>query len=351
MPPLVSVVLPVRNGEPWLAEALGSVAAQTLRDWELIAVDDGSQDGTPGVLADHAARDRRIRIIRQDALGLVAALNRGIAEAASPYIARLDADDRALPDRLERQVAAMQARPEVGLLGSWAQEIDGTGRRRGVLRPPADSAELGRLLMRGNPFVHSSVMLRTELVRRLGGFRAAFQAAEDYDLWLRLAEAATVANLPQVLVEYRVHGGNVTARNAVRQAFSARLARLAARLRRETGRDPAQDLAAAPDWRAADASTSFYADDAALYRLLDLADPDLAAGAGRDSDFGLLASRFDDLTHAERALATRAMLNHVRGGERAAARRTRSVFLHLLRRKPGMMQRGLWRLLPAALLR
>jgi glycosyltransferase involved in cell wall biosynthesis len=351
MQPLVSVVLPVRNGERWLAEALDSVTGQALRDWELIAIDDGSQDGTPGILADCAARDSRVSVVRQEALGLVAALNRGVAAAQGSYIARLDADDRAVPDRLDRQAAYLESHPEVGLLGTWAQEIDGAGRRRGVLRPPADHADLERLLMRGNPFVHSSVMLRTALVRRLGGFRATFQAAEDYDLWLRIAETATVANLPQVLVEYRVHGGNVTARNAVRQAFSARLARLAARLRRETGRDPAQDLAAAPDWRAAEASSSFYAEDAALYRLLDLADPDVAAGAGRDADFGLLASRFDDLTHAERALAARAMLYHVRSGDRAAARRTRTVFLHLLRRKPGMMQRGLWRLLPAALLR
>ncbi len=351
MQPLVSVVLPVRNGERWLAEAVDSVAGQTLRDWEMIAIDDGSEDRTAAILAGRAARDGRIRPIRQDAQGLVAALNRGLAEAKAPYIARLDADDRALPDRFQCQAAHLDRHPEIGLLGSWAQEIDGDGRQRGVLRPPADPGELDRLLMRANPFVHSSVMLRAELVRRLGGFRAAFQAAEDYDLWLRIAENAKTANLPQILVEYRVHGDNVTARNAVRQAFSARLARHSARLRRETGRDPAAALSAAPDWRGADAASSFHAEDAALYRLLDLADPDIAAGAGGNADFTLLVSRFDDLTHGERALAARAMLNHMRNGDRAAARRTRSLFLHLLRRKPGMMKRGLWRLLPSALLR
>ena len=127
--------------------------------------------------------------------------------------------------------------------------------------------------MHGNPFVHSSVMFRTELARRLGGFRPAFRAAEDYDLWLRLAEAAQVANLPEPLVEYRWHGDNVSSRNAIRQAFSVRLAQRSARARRETGRDPADDLTAPPDWRSPEADASFYADDAALYRLLDLADP------------------------------------------------------------------------------
>lgn len=351
MTPQVSVVLPVRNGARWLPEALDSIRSQSFTGWELVAIDDGSTDPTPAILADGASRDGRIRVIRQDALGLIAALNRGLAEARGPLIARLDADDRALPERFDRQVRYLETHPSVGLLGSWAREIDESGNRRGTLRPPTLPEDIDRLLMNANPFVHSSVMFRADAARRLGGFRPAFRAAEDYDLWLRIAEVARLANLPEVLVEYRMHGGNVTSLNATRQAFSARLARRAARARRDTGRDPADDVRSAPDWRGPESMTAFYADDAALYRLLDLADPGLAAAAGRDADFALLAARFNELTHAERALAAQAMANHMRCGERSAARQTRGHFLALLRRKPGMMQRRLWRPLLFGLLR
>ena len=233
MTPQFTVVMPVRNGARWLGEAVASVVAQTLPDWELIAIDDGSTDDTPRILGDWERRDRRIRAIRQDALGLVAALNRGLAEARAPLMARLDADDRALPQRLERQLHHLNAHPGIGLLGSWAQEIDEQGARRGELKPATEPEQLARVLMQGNPFVHSSVMFRTEVVRRLNGFRPAFRAAEDYDLWLRIAETAKLANLPEILVEYRWHSGNVTNRNAIRQAFSVRLAQRSAAVRRE----------------------------------------------------------------------------------------------------------------------
>ncbi len=340
--------MPVRNGARWLGEAVESVVAQTLPDWELIAVDDGSTDDTPRILAEWERRDRRIRAVRQDALGLVAALNRGLADAHAPLLARLDADDRALPQRLERQLRHLDAHPDIGLLGSWAQEIDERGARRGDLKPATEPEALARILMQGNPFVHSSVMFRTDVVRRLGGFRPAFRAAEDYDLWLRIAETAKLANLPEPLVEYRWHSGNVTSRNAIRQAFSVRLAQRSAQMRRDTGRDPADGLSGPPDWRAPEADASFYADDAALYRLLELADPD--AGAG-EADFAPLAARFGELNHAERSLAAQAMINHMRSAERANARQTRRLFLGLLLQRPGMIPKAAWRSLPAALFR
>jgi glycosyltransferase involved in cell wall biosynthesis len=343
--------MPVRNGARWLGEAVESVVAQSLSDWELIAIDDGSTDDTPRILSDYARRDNRIRVIRQEALGLVDALNRGLAESRSPLLARLDADDRALPERLDRQLRHLNAHPGIGLLGSWAQEIDDGGRRRGQLRPATEHAELDLVLMRANPFVHSSVMFRSELARRAGGFRAAFRAAEDYDLWLRLAEIAQLANLPENLTEYRRHGENVTSRNAIRQAFSARLAQRSARVRRGTGNDPAASLTEPPDWRSPAADASFYADDAMLYRMLDLADPNFSPDAYDAADFTPLAGRFTELNHAERALAARAMLNHMTYADRTRARHTRRLFLRLLCRRPGMIPRKAWRALPAALLR
>ncbi len=190
MTPAVSVIMPVHNGAEWLAEAVSSVRAQDFGDFELIIVDDGSDDGTAAMLSGIAAADRRIRLLHQLPQGIVAALNKAIAEARAPYLARLDADDRARPDRLGKQFTFMQAHPEIGLLGTFAERIDAAGNVVGRLAPPTDPARLARVLARTNPFVHSSVMMRTALVRRIGGYRAAFRAAEDYDLWLRLAEAA-----------------------------------------------------------------------------------------------------------------------------------------------------------------
>src|SRR5258706_13475501 len=124
-----------------------------------------------------APADRRIRLLRQAPQGIVAALNTAIAKARAPYLARLDADDRARPDRLGKQFSFMQAHPEIGLVGTFAERIDAAGNVVGRLAPPTDPARLARVLERTNPFVHSSVTMRTALVRRIGGYRAAVRGA------------------------------------------------------------------------------------------------------------------------------------------------------------------------------
>lgn len=315
--PRVSVLMPVRNGAQWLPPAIDSVIAQTLPDFELLIVDDGSADRTPEILAGYAARDVRVRPIRQEALGLVAALNRGLAEARAGLIARLDADDLALSGRLARQLAAMDANPRLSLLGSWADIIDGEGRVTGRLTPPPEAGQLRDTLARTNPFIHSSVMLRTDAVRRLGGYRAAFEAAEDYDLWLRLSEHGDIAIAPEILVRYREHGGNVTVRKAARQMFSSRLAIRAAVARASIGIDPADKLTAPPDWRT-DVGNSFYATDARVFRFLELADPEVAQTAKLSPD-DLDAAIGADLNHRERKLAQTAIVNLLRRSNRPAA--------------------------------
>jgi glycosyltransferase involved in cell wall biosynthesis len=154
--PRVSVLLPVRNGARWLNKAVESVLAQTLSDLELLAVDDGSTDATPEILAGFAARDSRVRLLRQRGVGLVAALNAGLAMARAPITARLDADDIALPHRLERQLLHLDRNGEIGLLGSWAHRIDESGRIAGRLAPAVNSAALRQVLAKSNPFIHSS---------------------------------------------------------------------------------------------------------------------------------------------------------------------------------------------------
>jgi GT2 family glycosyltransferase len=304
----ISVIMPVRNGAKWLAEAVASIRTQDFGEFEFLIVDDGSDDDTAAVLSGFAADDGRIRLLRQTPQGIAAALNNAIATARAPYLARLDADDRAKSDRLGKQFAFMEAHPEIGLLGTFAEVIDAAGNIVGRLVPPSDGAKLARVLERTNPFVHSSVMMRAALVRRLGGYRVAFRAAEDYDLWLRMAEAAGVANLAEHLTQYRRHDSNLSRRDAIRQSFSVRLAQRSAAGRRSGGGDPADALAAPPDWWTEAAGTSFFADDVDLYRLLD---SDRLQGP---QYLRAVLARLSSFNHVERRLAQmrlRAMLREI----------------------------------------
>jgi glycosyltransferase involved in cell wall biosynthesis len=347
--PRVSVLMPVRNGARWLSEAVESVLAQTLSELELLAVDDGSTDETPEILARYAAGDSRVRLLRPGSGGLVAALNSGLAAARAPIIARLDSDDVALPHRLERQVFYLERHGEIGLLGSWAYRIDEAGRLAGRLAPVVDSDDLRQVLIRSNPFIHSSVVFRAALARDLGGYRAAFEAAEDYDLWLRISEAAEVANLSEPLIEYRVHAANVTNRKVIRQQFSVRLARGASRLRRELGKDPAAALREPPDWRAPESEASFYAEDARIYRFLELADPTIAAEADlRAIEPAVFAAQIGELTHGERRLGQLAVLNLLRRTDRGRHLSSAALVSLLVRLHPARACQLAWARLTGA---
>ena len=207
--PAVSVLMGVRDGAAWISRAIASVLAQTLTDLELVVVDDGSTDATAALLS--GVRDPRLVIERQAPAGLTVALNRALGRARAPLIARLDADVVALPARLERQRAFLQGHPEVGLLGTAARVVDGSGRDVEITRPPEDDLAIRRALIRGNPFVHSSVMARRELVASAGGYDVSFPVAQDYDLWLRLSALTRMANLSEPLVIRHLVAGRVTA--------------------------------------------------------------------------------------------------------------------------------------------
>jgi len=200
--PRVSVVMPVHDGARWLREAVDSALGQTLADLELIVVDDGSTDATADILAAYG--DRRLSVLRQPRAGLTRSLNRALRLAAAPLVARLDADDVALPQRLARQVAFLDAHPEVALLGTGCREIGPGGEARGVYTPPADDAAIRRALIRRNPFVHSSVVMRRSAVEGVGGYDETVAVAQDYELWLRLSRATRMANLPEPLVLRRL---------------------------------------------------------------------------------------------------------------------------------------------------
>lgn len=220
--PRVSVVLAVRDGAPWVGDAVRSILGQTLTELELVVVDDGSTDDTPQTLARFA--DARLRVARRTQLGLTRSLNEGVSLARAPLIARLDADDVAAPERLARQLAFLDAHPEIGLLGTGAIEIDATGREVGRVVPPAADADIRRALIRRNIFVHSSVVMRRQALASAGGYDATFPVAQDYDLWLRLARVTRLANLPDPLVTRRLLAGRVSAtREADRLRAEARV--------------------------------------------------------------------------------------------------------------------------------
>jgi hypothetical protein len=224
MLPRVSVLMPVRNGLPWVRDALNSLSSQTLEDFEILALEDGSTDGTADVLASWP--DHRLRVIPTGGAGIAAALNIGIEAACAPLIARQDADDLSLPRRLKVQVDYLDARAEVGVLGSAAEYIDAQGTRIDndwvrTIRRQQDVAlrheQIEELMPLTCCLTHGSVMARTSLLRAVGGYRTDAVPAEDYDLWLRLLPRTRFAKLPARLYQYRVHDSQASVQARERQ--------------------------------------------------------------------------------------------------------------------------------------
>jgi glycosyltransferase involved in cell wall biosynthesis len=218
--------MPIYNGAAYLAAAIDSVLAQSLGDFELILVDDGSTDETPRIIADYARRDARVRPVTKANSGIAETLNRGLAEATAPWVARIDADDLMMPDRLERQLAFVAADPGLVAAGSYYEIIDAAGRSHGVRLPlPRSRDELDRFIAAREPlsFLHPSMILSRQAALDLGGYRRETEPAEDVDLFARmLATGATILIQPEVLLQYRVHTGAISARSAKRQFMSVR---------------------------------------------------------------------------------------------------------------------------------
>lgn len=237
--PQVSVVMSVHDGERFLAPAVLSILGQTLPAFEFIVVDDGSQDGSAAMLERLAARDARVRLFRRPHAGLVAALNFGCAQARGRYLARMDADDVALPRRLARQVAHLDSYPRVAALGTAAEFIDAQDRPLPGEPTLVGHARLTQALHAGTcPLIHPSVTMRRALFEAVGGYRRGAPHAEDFDLWLRLGEVGELDNLPEPLLRYRRHAQQVSIRHFRQQALSNLAARASARARRAGRADP-----------------------------------------------------------------------------------------------------------------
>lgn len=229
--PPVSVVMSVFNGQAYLPEAIDSIIGQTFRDFEFIIIDDGSTDGTPAILADYAGREKRIRLLRQQNRGRVESLNIGIGLAAGKYVARMDADDVALPFRLEKQVGFMEENEAVGLLGGAFELMNARGVMLRTVFPPLEDAEIRGVLASYNPICHPTVVIRKDVGLAAGLYRKALLDADDYDLWLRISERSKLANLTEPVLRYRIHPGQASVRGMRQQMACVLAARAAASLR------------------------------------------------------------------------------------------------------------------------
>jgi glycosyltransferase involved in cell wall biosynthesis len=204
--PTVSALMPVYNAEPYLAEAVESILGQTFADFEFLIVNDGSTDRSGAILERYAARDRRIRLTSRPNTGYTVALNQLLDLASGEFVARMDADDVALPQRLARQVDYLRAHPDVVCVGSAVHMIDAAGRFLRNGHPGMDHEAIQQRALAGDcPLNHPSVMMRRAAVEAVGGYHAEFEPAEDLDLWLRLGEVGRLVNLPEVLMKYRQH--------------------------------------------------------------------------------------------------------------------------------------------------
>ncbi len=248
--PLISVLMPVYNAERYLAEAVESILNQTLGDFEFLIVDDGSTDGSLRILERYASRDPRIRLTSRPNTGYLVALHEMLAVARGEFLARMDADDIALPERFERQVEYFRSHPEVVVLGTRILVIDHDGdpleeRCRAQTHEEIDMAHL--VPSSASPGIcHPALMMRTETLRRVGGYRAEYYPSEDGDLFLRLAEIGRLANLPDVHLKYRLHPQSTTRARGVEQ-YAVLLSAIAdARRRRGLPPVPPPDSAPPP---------------------------------------------------------------------------------------------------------
>lgn len=212
--PKISVVLPVFNAQKYVGNAVRSILSQSFTNFELIVINDGSSDGTTAILSEFQKQDSRLILISRDNKGLVASLNEGVDLARGEWIARMDADDIALPQRFERQLQWLE-QTGADICGSWIQ-LFGTADKRIIKHSQTDGAIKMELLF-GSPFAHPTVMMRSELVRNLR-YDSVWEKAEDYDLWERAARSGwKMTNVPEVLLQYRQHETQISTAASTKQ--------------------------------------------------------------------------------------------------------------------------------------
>ena len=221
----ISVLMSVYNAEAFLLNAIESVLAQTYRSFEFIIVNDGSKDASLSLIERYARIDDRIVVISRENRGLIYSLNEAATLAKAPYLARMDADDICHPNRFQKQIDFMQANTDVVALGTWATYINKDGNATGLLgRGPVGKENVDKTYSTGGRFIyHPTLMMRRVAFEAAGGYRAPFKAAEDLDLLVRLYRLGRLDNLAEDLLEYRVHGANISVKEILYQEFMGAL--------------------------------------------------------------------------------------------------------------------------------
>ena len=241
--PRVSVLMSVFNGMPFLEEAVESVLSQRFVDFELLIMNDGSTDGSEDFLARLVGSDKRLKVFHRANAGLTTALNELAAHARGQFFARMDSDDRCRAHRFLRQVQFLHAHPQVVAAGSWTQAMDSDGDAVCTSRRPTSHLEIERGLLRevdnGGHITHPTAMMRADAFRAVGGYREQFALSQDRDLWLRLAMIGELANLPEILLDYRISTNSVSAtRSEVQRQCSEEVVRQARLARNLTAEPP-----------------------------------------------------------------------------------------------------------------
>ena len=242
--PSISVVMVTCNVQRFLAEAIESILEQTFRDFEFIIVDFGSTDDSRSIISSYAAKDSRIKFHEITRCGLATARNAAFSLAQGRYIAVMDADDVSVPDRLAWELEFMEKHPQVAVLGGLAESINAVGKPLAfqVHDAPAEHDEIKSAMAVRCPFCHPTVLIRKQAFVLAGGYRKAFVQAEDYDLWLRIAERYKLANLKQVVLKYRIHPHQVSMRKRKQQTLCILAAQASASWRSSGNPDPLDTL-------------------------------------------------------------------------------------------------------------
>lgn len=205
--PKISVIMSVRNAQKYLTKAIESILSQTYENFEFIIIDDDSTDKSLQILEEYALKDKRIKILTQANKGMIVALNKGLEIASGDYVARMDADDISLPERFEKQTQYLEKHSECVAVGCKILLIDRSDMPIMHFHYKQSHEEIDGHHMsgQGSAISHPAAMIRKKTLLEIGGYKPEFEAAEDIDLFLRLAEIGKLANLPNLLFKYRMH--------------------------------------------------------------------------------------------------------------------------------------------------
>jgi glycosyltransferase involved in cell wall biosynthesis len=329
-----TVLMPAYNAQKYVGLAIESILQQSFADFDLLVLNDGSDDDTSGVVAQYVRQDRRVHLLDRRRQGQVASRNELLGMARTDIVAWADADDVSLPGRFELQFKQMCDRPDLAVLGTMMYIVDERGRRIGRKYNPVGAEAVAAELERRVSVAQTSSMMRKAALIDVGGYREAYTTAEDYDLLLRVRGRGRLDNIDAFCVLYRQNPAGVTATNSARQLFVADLARASQRLRARGLDDPTTRMAEPPDVE--DASLDEIMSDDLIFhravRRLHAPDPAIADCALRDL---LLLS----VPRRRARLLQKILLDQIM--QRRFDGLSLRVLLHVLRMGPGRFLRHL----------